>query len=374
MKAFKVLHIVDIETENYYLNNLVDYTDRNKVSFSFINFGSSGGFTKQMEKRNCPVYILNARGWTKKTAALFKLRAFIKKIDPDIVHTHLFIPSFWGLTVAKWQKRKTVLTRHHSDALYAIPSKLKRNFWLQLEKYINRKSDHIIAPSQMVYDILIEKEKVPAKKVSLIPYGQTIERFNIVTPAIIETTRKELSMQSSISLVCVSRLFNRKGHQYLVEAFSNMIKKGTNAILYLVGTGPHKDALEKLVSDLDVANKVRFLGWRNDALAIMAAADIIVHPSLEDALSSAVIEAIMLEKPVIATDISGVRDILDNGKYGVIIPPADAKAFENAIREIINGLTSANEKAKMGRLYLLNYMNAAKVANEYTMCYEKLIK
>ncbi|MBL0337297.1 MAG: glycosyltransferase [Chitinophagaceae bacterium] len=114
-----------------------------------------------------------------------------------------------------------------------------------------------------------------------------------------------------------------------------------NAILYLVGTGPYKEVLENIGKKLENSDKIRFLGWRTDALAIMAAADIIVHPSLEDALSSAVIEAIILEKPVIATDISGVRDTLNDGKYGSIVPPADAAAFGKALQETIAELPAA---------------------------------
>ncbi|MBL0272557.1 MAG: glycosyltransferase family 4 protein [Chitinophagaceae bacterium] len=374
MAIIKVLHVVSVETENYYLNNLVDFTDNNKISFSFITFGASGGFTREMEKRGCAVYSLNSLKAVKIPAALFKLWRLYKKINPEIVHTHLFIPSFWGLLIAKCQKRKTILTRHHSDALYVLPSKVKRYFWLRLEKYINSKSDHIIAPSRMVYDILVVKEKVSPKKVSLIPYGQTTKRFDAVTPALIQLTKEELDMQGRISLVCVSRLFFRKGHQYLFEALSTIIRKETNAILYLVGTGPYKEVLENIGKKLEISDKIRFLGWRTDALAIMAAADIIVHPSLEDALSSAVIEAIMLEKPVIATDISGARDTLNDGKYGSIVPPADAAAFGKALQETIAELPAAKVKAKAGRLYLLDYMSAAKVAAEYAKCYENLLK
>jgi glycosyltransferase involved in cell wall biosynthesis len=341
MKPIKVLKIVNVETENYYLNNLVEYTDSNKVQFSFISFGSAGGFTTQMEKKGFIVHTLNAQGWVKKPAALLKLRRLMKQINPDIVHAHLFVPSFWGLTFAKWQNRKTVITRHHSDALYVIPSSVKRSIWLRLEKYINRKSDHIIAPSQMVYDIIVDKEKVPASKVSLIPYGQTTERFTTVTAALIQQTREELAMQNSISLVCVSRLFNRKGHQYLFDAFAALIKQGTNVTLYLVGTGLYKETLETLAAEKGIADKVKFLGWRNDALAIMAAADIM--------------------------------DTLDNGKYGVIVPPADAKAFEEGIQTIMAGMPAAKEKAIEGRRYLLEYMSAERVATAYTNIYQQLI-
>ncbi|MBL0337296.1 MAG: hypothetical protein IPP73_18800 [Chitinophagaceae bacterium] len=79
MAIIKVLHVVSVETENYYLNNLVDFTDNNKISFSFITFGASGGFTREMEKRGCAVYSLNSLKAVKIPAALFKLWRLYKK-------------------------------------------------------------------------------------------------------------------------------------------------------------------------------------------------------------------------------------------------------------------------------------------------------
>ena len=104
-----------------------------------------------------------------------RLWRIMKTENPDIIHTHLFDPTLIGLTMAKYQKRKTVLTRHHSDAVHQLPSKIKRNFYLHLENYINHRADHIIAPSQAVRDILVQQENVSGTKVSVIPYGQTTE-------------------------------------------------------------------------------------------------------------------------------------------------------------------------------------------------------
>jgi glycosyltransferase involved in cell wall biosynthesis len=102
----------------------------------------------------------------------------------------------------------------------------------------------------------------------------------------------------------------------------------------------------------------------------MAAADVIVHPSLEDALSSAVIESLMLARPIVATDISGVRDSLDDGKYGVIVPPADAAAFRAALEQVIANLDEARERARRGREHILEYMDSGRVARAYTACYK----
>ena len=374
MTPIKVLHITDLDKENYYLNNLCDYTDKEEVEYLFATFAPSSEFGEALEKRGKTVYALDLQKRRNYPQAFRQLLKIIKKENPDIIHTHLFDPTLIGLTAAKFQKRKTVLTRHHSDALHQLSPAAKRRFYLSLEKYINHRADHIIAPSQMVRDILVEQESVPSAKVSIIPYGQTTERFDAVTKEKVAAVQAELDMKRNLALVCTSRLFHRKGHIYLFEAFADLVKNGLDATLYLIGEGDYKATLVKQAEDLQIESRIKFLGWRDDALTIMAAADIIVHPSLEDALSSAVIESLMLQKPIVATDISGVRDSLDNGKYGKIVPPADAESFRIALQETIRELDSPHSSAGEGRKYLLKYMDSRRVAEEYQKVYQNLLK
>lgn len=373
MDLIKVAHVTDVESSNYYLNNLVDFTQAGKVQYIMITLGAESVFTKEMRDRGLEVFIIEAKSLSQKFRAVKQIRAILKQTGADIVHTHLFIPSLIGIRAGRKAGIKTMTTRHHSDALYQLSSWLKRKFWLQLEHYINRNARHIIAPSQMVYDILVQKEKVPASRVSLIPYGQTTERFDAITDEMIRTTREALKMDGKLSLVCVARLFNRKGHIFLFRAMAALITDYPQLELYLVGTGPHKEQLEQMAKEEGVAEQVQFLGWRNDALAIMGAADMVVHPSLEDALSSAVIEAVMMEKPIVASDISGVRDTLGNGKYGEIVPPASAKDLEEGIRRILADKEKSLQNAKAGKVFLLEYMAAARVSAAYVAEYEKLM-
>ncbi|CAN5312325.1 N/A [soil metagenome] len=374
MKPIKVLHIVNLDKDNYYLNNLCDYTDAKEIEYSFVTFAPPSEFAEALEKRGKKVYSIDAMSRKNYPRAGKEIWKILKNENPDVVHTHLFDPTLIGLTIAKRQKRQVIFTRHHSDALYQLSSAAKRKFYLKLEGYVNRKADHIIAPSRMVRDILVEKENVPSAKVSLIPYGQTTERFDAITAKTVENVQAELGMKKNLALVCTSRLFYRKGHIYLFEAFADLVKNGLDATLYLVGAGDYQAELEQVAKDLKIENRVKFLGWRNDALAIIAAADIIVHPSLEDALSSAVIESLMLGKPIIATDISGVADSLDSGKYGKIVLPADAESFRAGLQETIENIEIAREKAKAGKKYLLEYMDSRRVAEEYQKVYQNLLK
>ena len=368
--ALRVLHVINVEASNYFLNNLLDDTVKEEVQFFFVTIGSGGPFVAELRRRGANASALNILSRSSYLRAMRELSKILRENKIDIVHTHLFEPTLLGLIAAKRLGRKVIVTRHHSDAVYQLKNKMKQRIYLAFERYINKNADHIIAPSRMVRDILINKEEVSPAKVSLIPYGQTSERFDAITPDAVARVRTELGIADNLTLVCTSRLYERKGHVYLFEALAPLIRAGLKAQLYLVGAGEYQDHLKKLAQHLDLQDHVHFLGWRNDALAIMAAADIIVHPSCEDALSSAVIESLMLARPIIATDISGVRDSLDDGKYGMIVPPADSEAFRLALEQVIAHLDEARDRARRGREHILAYMDSGRVARAYTECYE----
>lgn len=370
----RVFHIVSTNKEEFYFNNLFDNVSANDVEFTIINFTPESPFTESLKRQDIKFYTLNLD--EKKSSmpiAAYKIWKILEKEKPDIIHTHLLTPSILGLNLAKFKGIKKVLTRHHSDAIHLLPSNLKRKFYLSVERRNNQIANHIIAPSKMVKQCLVDWEKTPEEKVTVIPYGQTSERFDRITPEIIKAKRSELKMNEQLSMVCVSRLFHRKGHEYLFEALAPLVKEGLSAKLYLVGIGDYKDELKNKAEKLNILENIEFLGWRQDVLEIIAAADIIVHPSLEDALSQSLIESLMLERPIIATDISGAGDTLDEGKYGILVPPADAESFKNALIKTVSNLQIAQEKAKRGKLYLLEYMNAKKTAEKHLEIYQKVL-
>jgi glycosyltransferase involved in cell wall biosynthesis len=104
----------------------------------------------------------------------------------------------------------------------------------------------------------------------------------------------------------------------------------------------------------------------------MAAADVIVHPSLQEALPSAVIEAVMLARPLVVTEVSGARDIVGDNEHGLIVPPADAEALRQALAQVIEDPNAAAHRAVRGREFLSKYMDAGRVAREYETCYRRI--
>ena len=369
-RPLRVLHVTAVETSNYYLNNLARFTPKGEVQMLAVTLGRHGSFVTDLEALEVPAWALGAvRRWSYPRAA-FRLWRLVRKESVDILHLHLFDPTVLGLLVAGLSGRPAIVTRHHSDAVQRLPRGLKKSVYSAVERWISRKARHLIAPSQRVRDVLVEVEGVPSRKVSLIPYGQMAGRFEAIRREDPAPARREFGDASPL-LVCVCRLHPEKGHRYLFEAFAGLRRAYPGTILALVGMGPDRDTLAGLARRLGIDGAVRFLGWRDDALTLMACADLVVHPSLHEALPSAVIEAVMLARPVVATDVSGVRDVLGaSSEYGFVVPPADSAALERAMAEALGDLAVARERAERGRVYVTGYMDAGRVAREYVACYE----
>jgi glycosyltransferase involved in cell wall biosynthesis len=373
-RPLRVLHLTNVETSNTYLNNLCDYTDRRAISYSAVTLGKEGGFTKELDRRGVQCYALDCRQRSRYPRALYKLLQIIRKERIDIVHTHLFEPTLLGLLAAKLRHCAVVVTRHYSDALYLLPNRFKRDIYLSLENWINSNANHLIAPSQTVCDILVRRERVTERKISVIPYGQTLERFAAIKPERVAAVRQELQMAERLALVCVARLHWEKGHRFLLEAFAVLRDEGLEANLFLVGIGPDRDLLESLVRELDLENHVKFLGWRDDALLVLAAADVVVHASLQEPLPAVVLEALLLERPLVVTDVSGVRDVVGNSRYAILIPPRNVEALHAAISWTVHNPDKARERAREGRRFILDYMSAERVALEYFKLYRRVLK
>jgi glycosyltransferase involved in cell wall biosynthesis len=370
-RPIRVLHVVSLQKSNYYLENLVDHSDRRAVEFTVVTLAGEGTFAAELRKRSIAVYCLRCSRRSEYVKAVRLVCEIIRQHKIQVVHSHLVEPTWIGLVSARLMKRAAIITRHHSDAVYRIENPLKRWGHLRLEQSTRAMADHIIAPSKCVQQILLGRERTPAGKVSLIPYGQDVRRFQAVSEIHVLRVKRELGSENALTLVCLSRLHPEKGHVYLFRALAELGRELPPFSLYLVGEGPHRGLLEESAKTLGIASSVKFLGWRDDALEILAAADVVVHPSLHEALPSALIEALALGKPVVATDVSGVRDILEG--YGEIVPPADADAIVQALRRTVANLEAANRHAAAGQAHIFESMAASKVGQAHVEVYRSVL-
>lgn len=372
-RPIRVLQLTSVSAANYLLNNLVDYSDPCEVTFAAATLAGRSPFVFELEKRGVATFPVGAPSRLHYPRVLRDLSAIIESQRIDLMHAHLFEPSLLGAMAAARRRIPLIITRHHSDAIHRLRSLPRRYLYRTLEAWISQRAARIIAPARMVRDVMIGKEGVPPSRIVIVPYPQAPGRFDAVTPECVRETRKSLAMEGQTALVYVARLHPEKGHEVLFDALKRLLPEFPAIRVYLVGAGDHGPVLEAAAFRAGLAPHVTFLGWRDDALMIVGAADVVVHPSLHEALPSAVIEALVLRRPVVASDVSGVRDILGDGEFGTIAPPGDANALCVAIANTIRDLPAARRRAQAGRDVVLDYMEPGRVARAHLDCYRQAL-
>ncbi len=270
-----------------------------------------------------------------------KLRWLIKNKDIDIIHHHNI---FADALIAKFtSKVSKVQTEHSSSFLEARETgKHKR-----LHRWLLSNTDYVIGPSQELVDAIVGIG-VNRANVSFIPNGVDTEKFN---PRLRgdEIKEKQGIKSDEKVILCPRRLALKNGVYYFVKAIPCIIERSGNVKCLIVGDGPEMAKLKSQVSELGtaVADSAIFAGRvpNSEMPKYYAASDIVVLPSLREATSIAGLEAMATGKPLVATNVGGIPQIIADGKTGILVPPRNPEELAYAIVSLLN---DDEKRAKMG--------------------------
>jgi glycosyltransferase involved in cell wall biosynthesis len=160
---------------------------------------------------------------------------------------------------------------------------------------------------------------------------------NLLSNSQLQHLRQDLNLaENEHVIVTVARLHSQKGHKYLLKAIPSILEKYPQTKFLLIGDGVERSKLEKLASDLNIANNIAFLGVRKDIPEILNISTLFVLPSLWEGLPNSVLEAMAVGLPVVTTDIDGCSELIVNEETGILIPPADSDAIENAVCRLLS--------------------------------------
>lgn len=206
--------------------------------------------------------------------------------------------------------------------------------------------DSIITVSESNRVALIE-EKISDKKIKVIYNG--VEPIT-PDPVKVETLKKECGIGGDdIVIGTVSRLSPQKGLEYLVAAAYELINNGKNVCFVIVGDGPDSKKLALQVEKLNINNRIKFLGFKHNPMDYMAFFDIFVLPSIYEGLPIAIIEAISLSIPVIASNVAGVPELVYNAKNGFLVTPKDVEGLVVAIEKLVSEKDVRHAMGQEGR-------------------------
>lgn len=348
----KVMQIVtDVRSHNNQISAIAKSYDREKFELYVCTFHGRGLLHDDMAAKGIPAFPLNCYTRVQYPLAIFKLYFLLKQLKIDILHAHLIDAGFVGLAAAKLARTPVlVLTRHHTrDWLDLISAGKKRRFFIILDKLNSMMADYIFAISQDMGEILINGENIPRRKIVLAHYGLDMESINISSSDAPGRIRQEFSLQESFVICTIGRLDEGKGHIYLFQAARELIKVNDKVKFLLVGEGPLRNYLEELAREIGIQNYVMFAGFRHDVPDILAACDIVVHPTLTEVLSQVMVETKAMGKPLIISDVCGVSDVIKNHDNGIIIPPKNPQAIYDAVLYLMNNPEYAKKMGQKGQ-------------------------
>jgi glycosyltransferase involved in cell wall biosynthesis len=243
---------------------------------------------------------------------------------PSIFHAHMS----WPLA-AKWALAAAVLARVPSvGTVQLIPEfQLERSSLWQL-RALARGVDRYAAVSRDVAEELARRFRWPAGKIEVVYNAVRLERFEAPAPP---GLRAELGGDGRPLVLTCARLDVQKGHDVLLRAAAGL----PGVAFALAGEGPLRAELEALATELDVADRVAFLGRRDDVPALLAACDVLALPSLYEGSSLAVLEAMAARRAVVSSAIGGTEELVEDGRSGLLVPPGDSEALRGALERAI---------------------------------------
>lgn len=312
--------------------------------------------------------IIRARHWRRPinpvqdVLLLYELYSLCRQRRPDVVHTHNPKSGVIGSIAAGLARIPLVI--HHIHGLTFNDAISPRRAWLF------RTMERIAAPFRDVQISVNEADRWRAIEAGLgepdsivtVLNGIDVERFTNVTPA---PLRKELSLPDDAILIgWTGRLAVQKGLEYLIRAIPELIAAEPRAHVLLVGSGELESDLRILVTELGVEDHCHFLGFRQDVPALLAGFDLYAQPSLWEGLSISLLEAMAAGKPIVATDIIGNRELIEDGVSGMLVPPTDVKALATALLKLVRDATQSQRLGSQARKRVEQHFSVGRMVRE----------
>ena len=265
---------------------------------------------------------------------LFRILRYLRLHRPQILHTQLEFSDILGTVAARLLGIPTVSTLHTLDV---FEEKKSAGWRLQLRWFVLRNlCDKILAVSEKTRSHHLRMGRLNEGKTITLYNGIEIFRFMHIATSVRQQLRQSLNLPSRAQIIIsVAVLREPKGIQYMLRALPGILEKNPNTHYLIVGDGAYGTCLHDLVTELALQEHVTFTGHRTDIPALLSISDIFALPTLGDALPTVLIEALAAQIPIVASNVGGVPEIVENNVNGLLVPPAVPSALTNACLQLL---------------------------------------
>jgi len=349
-----------------YLESLYDRLDRRMYRFVLI-CPEDGPFVGRMRDRGAHVHVVTLAPLFN-PFALWRLVTVLRDERVTLLQTHGARSNFYG-RIAGWLAvvGRVVSTVHNSIKDYEV-HRGRRWLYATALRLTVPLADRIICVSDATRRDLLEECPVAADRTCTVYNGVDLGSFSF--PSQGTTVRAEFANASGPVLLTVARLTEPKGHRFLLEALPGLVREWPALSCLFVGDGEDRESLQLLAKQLGVDQACRFVGGTDAVAEFYAAADIVVLPSISEGFPFVLLDALAMSRPVVATNVNGVPEIIEDGRTGLLVPPRDPQALEAAIRRLLLDPAAAAQMGRAGRAVVAERFTVEKMIEETVKAYK----
>jgi glycosyltransferase involved in cell wall biosynthesis len=305
--------------------------------------------------------------------AVVKLYRLLRAQRPHIVHTHTAKAGFLGRIAARLAGVPIVVHTYHGHVLHGYYSHTKTQLLRRMEQALAHVTDAIVAVSDQVKRDLVAYGVATPGKVEVIPLGLDLAPY-ADSAALRGQFRRELELSDTTPLVgIVGRIFPIKNHRLFLEAAVRIVATEPRARFIVVGDGVLRKAMEQHAHALGIRYSVVFAGWRRDLPRIYADLDVLVVSSDNEGTPVSAIEAMAAGRPVVATRVGGLPDLISDRKTGVLVPPRDPTALAAAVLELLRDEPFARALGQTASAAVVERFATARLLRDIQALYANLL-
>ena len=370
MKVFHLITSIDNGGAENHLASLVKQQIKNYEVFVIYLRGNSY-WKKKLESSGVKVIQLKLN----KLINIINLLLIIYKVNklvnihkPEIVHSHLSSMELIGSLVKFFSKKKfKFIVTKHLDSFFLEASSGQNNLiqGLFLDYFIFKNADKIICISNQIKKYFLKKIKVPNRKLRVIYYGLNESDLNKKKKSRLKSIKLQ-DLKKKFVICCIARHVKQKSLDFLIKTFHQFKKIETKSKLILVGEGPETKKLKILAKKLDVYEDIIWINYAENVLQLLKLSKVFVLPSKYEGFGLVLLEAMYAKKPIIASRVSAIPEVIKNNWNGLLIKHNDIKDFNSKLLRIKNEKIAKrlikNSQITLKKKFNLDKMN--KLINE----------
>lgn len=353
-----------------HLLSLVDNLSRKDFTVSVIL--PQGPLADELKNKKVNTFLVPMK--TKSDmSAVNAIKKLLRKYDPDIMHVHGNRAGLIARIAAQGLPIKIIYTEHTRTPQFKLTNPILDWTHVKAIAMLDKWTDMNIAVSKSVADFLVKSRITKPHKVKVIYNGIETKPKDHIDKITLDIINQHSLRKRDVIIGTIGSLNIQKDTITLIKAMPRILKTLPQARLVLVGAGPLKHSLGKLVNKLKISDKVVFVGSIKDISSILQLFTVFVLPSRSEAFGISILEAMRANIPVIATRVGGIPEIITNNQNGILIEPGNFKLLATTIIKLLNNKKLQNKLVKNGSETIKKF-SITKMIEETSKVYKELIK